>query len=174
MLTEPLPATLDVRKAAAREVTVEGLLDLSALARLQGALASNEGRVEAKIAFARDEENRFIATINIDARVEVLCQRCLDKMTSEVRSSNVLAIVGNDELAGQLPAQLEPWVVEGEQADLWQLVEDELILAIPIVSYHETADCNELLREYQQPPEDPVEAADNPFKVLEQLKSSDT
>jgi uncharacterized protein len=170
MLTEPLTTTLDVRKAAAREVTVDGVLALSKMARLQGVLASSEGHVEAQIALSKDEENRFIATVTVRADVEVRCQRCLESMPHRVESENRLAIVGDDERARQLPSRLEAWMVEGDQGDLWGLVEDELILAIPIINLHESEDCNELLKEYRAPPLTVEEVADNPFKVLEQLK----
>jgi uncharacterized protein len=170
MLTEPLPTTVDVRKAAAREVTVDGVLALSKMVRLQGALASSEGHVEADIAFSKDEENRSIATVTVRADVEVCCQRCLESMPHRVESENRLAIVGDYERARQLPSQIEPWMVESEQGDLWGLVEDELILAIPIINLHESEDCNELLKEYRDQPPAVEEVADNPFKVLEQLK----
>ena len=97
MLTEPLPTTLDVRKAAAREATVSGVLALPELARLQGVLASENGRVEAVFAFGRDEENRYVVTVSVDAEVEVHCQRCLDSMQVAVQSENRLAIVGDDD-----------------------------------------------------------------------------
>ena len=170
MLTEPLPTTLDVRKAAAREVSVSGVLALPQLTRLQGVLASDQGLAEAVCAFAKDEENRFIVSLRVDAEVEVRCQRCLENMTIVVQLENRLAIVGDDELAEQLPSHLEPWVVEGEQGNLWTLVEDELILGVPIVSYHDSQECKQLLDVYRQPPEAAEGAGDNPFKVLEQLR----
>jgi uncharacterized protein len=171
MLTEPLPTTLDVRKAAAREVTVSGIVALSELTRLQGVLASDSGHVETTCAFGRDEEKRFVATISVAANVEVRCQRCLDILPIVVATENRLAIVADDDQARSVPSHMEPWVVEGEQGDLWALVEDELILGIPIVSYHDSDECKQILKEYQQPPPESVEVEESPFKVLEQLKS---
>jgi uncharacterized protein len=170
MSTEPLPTTLDVRKAAAREVTVSGVLALAKLTRLEGVLASDSGHVEATIAFGRDEEKSFVATISVAANVEVRCQRCLDIMPIVVATENRLAIVADDDQARSVPSHMEPWVVEGEQGSLWTLVEDELILGIPIVSYHDSEECKQILKEYQQPPPESVEVEENPFKVLEQLK----
>jgi uncharacterized protein len=43
-------------------------------------------------------------------------------------------------------------------------------LGIPIVSYHDSEECKQILKEYQQPPPESVEVEENPFKVLEQLK----
>jgi uncharacterized protein len=170
MLTEPLPPTLDVRKAAVREVTVSGVLRLSEMTRLQGVLASDAGHVEATCAFGRDEEKRLVATISVAANVEVRCQRCLDIMPLVVATENRLAIVADDDQARSVPSHMEPWVVEGEQGNLWTLVEDELILGIPIVSYHDSDECKQILKEYQQSPPESVEVEESPFKVLEQLK----
>ncbi len=171
MSSEPLPTTLDVRKAAARGTVVSGSVALSALQRLKGALASEEGAIDVTCAFGRDEENRSVVSVSVNARLMVACQRCLEPMPLSLASENELAIVGDDEMAKQLPASLDPWVVEGEQGDLWGLVEDELILEIPVVAYHDKDDCNELLDAYRHPPEPPETDGDNPFKVLEQLKS---
>ncbi len=170
MSPEPLPTTLDVRRAAARGSVVSGAVSLSALPRLRDALASGEGSIEAQCAFGRDEENRSVVTVTVKAELMVACQRCLEPMPLTLESENQLAIVGDDEMARQLPAALDPWVVEGEQGDLLSLVEDELILGIPVVAYHDTETCKELLDAYRQPPETPETDGDNPFKVLEQLK----
>lgn len=174
MLTEPLPTTLDVRKAAARGVTVRGEVALAELSRLRGMLASDEGRIEAQCRFERDEENRFLVIVSVKGRLHVSCQRCLEAMPMDIECESRLAIVGDDEAASQLPATLEPWVVEGEQGQLWALIEDDLILALPAVAYHETEACKQLLDAYQQPAETLKTEDESPFKVLEQLKSQST
>ena len=170
MSNEPLPGTTDVRKAAARDAVFSGSVPLSSMDRLRTALASDQGEVSAECRFSRDEENRWIVTVALTASLEVPCQRCLEPMPLTVQSENRLAIVGSDDMARQLPSSLDPWLVEGEQGDLRALVEDELILGIPVVSYHETEDCKQLLDAYRQPPVTAEPEGENPFKVLEQLK----
>ena len=174
MLTEPLPTTLDVRKAAVREVSVGGAVDPSRLSRLQSLVVSDSGRdgqVEASFSFCRDEEGRFIAAVEVVAELPVLCQRCLETMTVSIQTEHRLAVVGDDDAAKQLPASLEPWVVEGESGDLWALVEDELILALPVVAYHDTDECKKLMDAYRRPTvaDESGEGHDSPFKVLERL-----
>lgn len=170
MLTEPLPTTLDVRKAAVRGLTVSGCLAVSKLDRLRPILASDDACIEAHFAFSRDQENRAIIELSLSAKLEVTCQRCLQSMPIELSGENQLAIIGDDEQAQQLPAQLEPLVVSGEFCDLWTVVEDELILSLPIVSYHETRECKQLLEDYSQPAHEQGQAKENPFSVLEQLR----
>jgi uncharacterized protein len=170
MLTEPLPTTLDVRKAAVRGITISGCLAVSRLQRLRSILASDEAQIEARIAFSRDEENRAVLALSLAATVEVTCQRCLQPMSIEFDGESQLGVVSDDEQAQQLPAHLEPLVTGGETCDLWSVVEDELILGLPFVSYHDTRECKQLLEDYSQPAsgQDPVE--ESPFSILEQLK----
>jgi uncharacterized protein len=97
-------------------------------------------------------------------------------MPLKIASRTQLAIVGDDLTAKQLPSTLDPWIVEGEAGDLWALIEDDLILEIPAVAYHETDDCNKLMDAYRQPHDggSSEEQGESPFKVLEQLKSGAT
>jgi uncharacterized protein len=171
MFTEPLPSTLDARKAAVRGITVSGTVALPEMERVGTLLASTEGSVEAQCAFSRDEENRSIVDVLVRAQVEVICQRCLEPMPLEVVAENRLALVADDDQAKALPARLEPLLASNEACDLWSLVEDELILNLPIVSYHDTAACRKTLEEYKAPPPDAGAVKENPFAVLEQLKS---
>jgi uncharacterized protein len=170
MLTEPLPTTLDVRKAAAREVSVSGVVALSNLDRIQGALASNVGQVEVTCDFRRDQQYRCLVAISLKCSVAVNCQRCLEPMTVDIDCSNVLALVKDDEQARQLPARLDPLLEDGGPCNLWTLVEDELMLSLPIVSYHESEVCKLNLDDYSAPVEVEADEESNPFKVLEQLK----
>jgi uncharacterized protein len=133
--------------------------------------AAGQTTVDVLLRFSRDEENRFVVSVRVEADLAVLCQRCLEPVPVSIRSENRLAVVGNDDAARQLPSSLEPWVVEEEAADLWALVEDELILALPLVAYHDTEECTRLMDAYRRLP-DPEESSDSPFKVLERLKAA--
>jgi uncharacterized protein len=172
MLTEPLPTTLDVRKAGVRGVTVSGTLKPLDLKRFRPILAADDGSIRAQLTFSRDEENRYLITVEVDAEVAVTCQRCLELMPDSVSSENTLAVVWTDEQAQHLPRHLDALIVGEEGCNLWELVEDELILALPSYSYHEAKDCNEVLKGYTGPAPDEVaeEGRPNPFDVLAQLK----
>lgn len=175
MLTEPLPSALDVRKAAARGVSISGTLKPADLPRFKALLADEAGSIRVALAFSRDEENRSLAEVSVEADVAVTCQRCLGAMPLHVVGHNTLAVVWNDDQARHLPRHLDPLIVAGEGCKLWELVEDELMLAMPPFSYHETEDCRETLSAYTGPAdgEAPRESRPNPFDVLAQLKSDD-
>ena len=175
MLSEPLPSTLDVRKAAARGVTVSGMLSPSQLPRFRALLAGDEGAIEAKLEFSRDEESRFLVGVKTGAEVSVICQRCLEPMQRTLSCENTLAIVWSDDEARALPRYLDPLIVPEEGCNLWELVEDELILSLPAFSYHDTEECRKLLADFAgDAPEVQEEGArPNPFEVLATLKSGD-
>jgi uncharacterized protein len=173
MSTEPLPSTLDVRKAATRGVSVSGTLKPLDLQRFRSLLAADEGEINAHLTFSRDEENRYIVRVVLDALVMVICQRCLEPMQESLVSDNTLAIVLNDDQAAHLPRHLEPLIVEGESCNLRELVEDDLILALQPFSYHDTQECKKILAGFnarEPEPEGAQTNKPNPFNVLEQLK----
>ena len=69
-----------------------------------------------------------------------------------------------------LPDEYEPLQVEHEPTHFGDIIEDELILALPIAPMHDKSDCAAW-----EPPEVPVEAEEakqNPFSVLAKLKSA--
>ena len=175
MLTEPLPNTLDVRKAAARGANVSGTLSVAKLPRLKALLADKNGAVAVKLAFSRDEEARAVIALKFEANVSVECQRCLGPMPLHLEGENDLAIVWTDDQAKHLPRHLEPLIVPEEGYNLWELVEEELMLALPPFSYHDTEDCLQILSEYRGPgPEEGKgDKKPNPFEVLAQLKQDD-
>ena len=93
-------------------------------------------------------------------------------MAVSVASHFKLAIVSDDALAAEVPSGYEPVLVDDEQLDLLGAVEDELILSLPQVVYHDEADCA-ISREQMSSGEAPVEEVsrpDSPFDVLKSLK----
>lgn len=175
MSDEPLPTTLDVRKAAARSVDISGVISLDSLPRFSPLLADNDGQVRATLRFSRDEEERYLVRVMLEAEVSVICQRCLQPMTEQIVSDNTLAIVWNDAQAAALPRELEPLIVEDSNCDLHSVVEDELILARKPFSYHDTPECHSETREFFAPDavSETVAEKPNPFDVLAQLKPAD-
>ena len=93
-------------------------------------------------------------------------------MLEHLDSDNTLAVVWTDEQAAHLPRHLDPLIVDEEACSLWELVEDEQILAMPPFSYHDPKECNDRRKECSdpEPEEDAQEGKPNPFNVLAQLK----
>lgn len=172
MLTEPLPNTLDVRKAAARGVSVSGEIKPGDLRRFRELLLSEEGSIQAVLTLSKDVENRSLVHVVATADIQVTCQRCLLSMPVHLATDNTLAVVLSDDQASHLPRHLDALLVTDEACNLWELVEDELILSLPPFNYHDTEECRKILADFSPPPpeEDKESENPNPFNVLAQLK----
>ena len=174
MLTEPLPTILDVRKAALRGASISGALKLHDLERFRPLLGGDEGSISVEMAFSRDEEGRYLVHVAVEADIVVTCQRCLEAMPEHLSCENTLAILWTDEEASHLPRHLDPLVVRELSCSLWDLVEDELILAMRPFSYHGTEVCKMKIAAFSDPTPQQGTGEDkpNPFNVLEQLRPS--
>jgi uncharacterized protein len=172
MSTEPLPTTLDVRKAAMRGLEVSGVLRPQDLPRFRPLLASDEGSISVEMRFSRNEDDRYLAQVVIDAEIAVICQRCLEAMSEHVVSDNKLAVVWTDEEAAHLPRYLDPLIATEPTSNLWDVAEDELMLAMRPFSYHDPDDCKMKIAAFSDPnpSQEAVEDKPNPFDVLGQLK----
>ena len=108
--------------------------------------------------------------VAVEADVAVTCQRCLESTSIHLNSENSLAAVWTDEQAAHLPRYLDPLIVADEASSLWELVEDELILAMPPFSYHDTEDCRESIAGFSAPVPDQAakEETPNPITMLAQ------
>lgn len=178
MSTGPLPRHADIRKFTLSGTILEGEIKVSELERLSHALADDSGVLAFSLSFGRSEEGFKQVTGNIKAAVHVKCERCLEKMATELSSTFTLGVAHSDEKARQLPERLEPLVVEGETVDTQMIVEDEALLLVPIVSYHPEETCK-VKAGYVSADESFIETApeeerENPFKVLEALKKSES
>jgi uncharacterized protein len=101
-------------------------------------------------------------------------------MPALVASRFVLGLVTSDEQASQLPKELEPFQTDDFSADLWQMAEDELLLALPPFPLHERNECpatpelEALEADADDSEKSGVEAGetekDNPFSVLAGLR----
>jgi uncharacterized protein len=79
-----------------------------------------------------------------------------------------LAIVANEKQAELVSGDREPMLVTDGQLFLMDLIEDELILALPIIPRHPEGECPR--DESQGGEEGGQRAAENPFAVLRSLK----
>lgn len=169
-----LPHLVEVRTLAARGAVVEGSLAPIRMPRLLATIvtADTPARVEAR--FDRDEEGRYVLDLSVEMTVEVACQRCLAPLGITLASNSQLVALWSDDQAQHLPSRYDP-LVTGDETDLWQVVEDELLLALPPFSYHEDRHCG-TSAERTVPPDLSSEdeatlAKRNPFEVLARLKS---
>lgn len=175
MLTASQPSTLprrvEPRRLANQGVVLEGDIAPDQCERLSEAVLEIEAPVKALLSFAVNERGHRAVSGSAFATVSVECHRCLEPMQVSLKAELDVEIVWSDEAARKVPRDCDPWVVEEDSADIIALVEEELLLALPIVTYHPEEECA-IATGYsvgdKQEPEQP--SRKNPFEILEQLK----
>ena len=66
----------------------------------------------------------------------MLCQRCLQPLDLVVEDDINLVLVETEEKAKGLEELYDPWICETYKINLADLVEEQLLLALPIVCLH--------------------------------------
>jgi uncharacterized protein len=132
--------------------------------------------VEISVEFGENEEGRQFAAVDMEARVVLECQRCLQPVHCKLKTSSRLGLVPDDEQALQLPAGLEP-LIAVDEVDLWELAGEELALALPVVAYHPEGECEPPKsdrpdRSDNEERDSTEQASENPFSVLSALLDS--
>ncbi len=164
-----LPDSLDVWRAAASGRVYTGRVELAKLTRLLPSLVDADGTCEFRIAFSRDASGQAAVQVSASAELPLQCQRSLERFVLEVQVEQTLGLIRSEAEEAALLPEMEPVLVpESGMMRLLDLLEDELILAVPVLPI--------------RPGTEPVESdfagegdeeeADrpNPFAALEALK----
>ncbi|UVE19241.1 YceD family protein [Pseudomonas sp. LS44] len=170
MLNGPIPPHIDPRKLADRGASLEGEVSLANLVRLCDSLAGNAGTVRAKYTFERDERNAVVMHSAIDVEVKMVCQRCLELVALPIHSECSYAVVKEGADTQSVPKGYDVLELGEGPLDLLELVEDELLLALPIVPTHDPEDCQQPVGLDEPQPSENEVSRSNPFSVLAQLK----
>ncbi|MBL4585306.1 MAG: DUF177 domain-containing protein [Pseudomonadales bacterium] len=169
MQQERLPKTVNPARLAQRRIVMRGELPLSDLDRLCEQLVGSDGVVELELEFGEDEQGHTTIAGSASTKVELICQRCMDKMLHSVTANINLALVADDDAVNELPDRYEPIMADRSGfLSLRCLIEDDLILALPIVGYHDE-NCG-FVDEDAEKEQDIEVSVENPFSVLEILK----
>lgn len=166
-----IPRRLDPRKMAHQHAFFRGSIPADALPRLQKAVASVD-RVAAEVEFSLGDDREKLLRGTLDATVDVICQRCLEPFSQQIHSDFSIAAVWSEEEAKALASAYDPWIVGEGEGDLYEILEEELLLSLPVVTFHQ-GDCIDaaLLSSGESAAEE-AESTPNPFQVLQQLKGN--
>ena len=141
--------------------------------RLAEVLLDAEGAAEFEFLFGRDQNRRVVITGFVRSSLGLECQRCLERLELPVDARVRLAVIEVAAEAERLPEEYEPVLIEEDRLRLLDLVEEELLLAIPQIPRHETGQCGIAIESVDPAASD--QEADtrpaNPFAVLASLKS---
>lgn len=171
-MSKALADRVDVTLLALQGVRAGQEYPLAGLQRLRESLLSPAG-----LAVARFEFQQVAGMPAVQATVEATallrCQRCLQPVGCPLESTARLVFVTGDAEAARVPEGWEAITVDPHRVELAALVEDELLLSLPIVPLHAgTAQCRPaaaLVDTAEMPEPEPAIATQRPFAALKNL-----
>lgn len=171
-MAERLPKFVNPYSLAESGRRLTGRLDVTDMPRLGQLLFSAEGQgfIDIDLGWGIDEQGVRFVDGQVDAVLQVPCQRCLQAMWLPVHADVCLGIVSSQQRADMLPGPYEALVTEARNMALKTIVEDELLLALPTVAMHAERDCNPYYADETQD-DDGQDKDENPFAVLARLKN---
>jgi uncharacterized protein len=177
--TEPL--VIEPRKFARERASASGLLRAGTLQRLaellfdaagEGGLQGGDGgrqggTIEYRVTGCMTPKDEPALRLEVGGEIDLRCQRCLERLSFALNLRREIVLVSGADQFEQ-PADEEEFVdtiPALDRIDLRELVEEEILLALPMAPRHAPGEC-------QLRPAEPVgpQGSASPFAVLARLK----
>jgi uncharacterized protein len=163
-MDDSLPAIIDPIGLADKGARLRGDLPLAAMQRLLQSGVQGQGEVTIDLHFSRDTEGHRRLQGRIGAVLSLPCQRCLQRLSVTLALAPDVVLLAAGEDGHGAPEEADTLAVDAP-LPLSQLVEDELILALPMMPMHPEGACEPAVTE-----DNAVETRPNPFAALAKLK----
>ncbi|RMH16533.1 MAG: hypothetical protein D6698_09640 [Gammaproteobacteria bacterium] len=149
MLADIFAKPNDVFFLAENNARFDGEIHASEFARLQGSQSHilcllQEHSLHVRINAGRHLDIGLVLELSISGMLSLVCQRCMQGMDFSIKIERCFGLVKSQYFADKLPADYEPLLLEEneEPLSIIHLIEDEILLACPLVPRHRNADCN--------------------------------
>lgn len=119
-----------------RAARLDGEIDAARLTRLREWLHSDDGRVRAGLRFGRQGGGYITVELSYETDLELACQRCLEPMRETACGRVALVVLEDESMAAGAPAGYEPIMLYGGRLQPATVIEDELIVSLPLVPRH--------------------------------------
>lgn len=180
-----LPVEVNPFRLVEQRKILSGGISQLRMSRIQDLLCDDKddtAEVKVKLAFDRTEIGLPCITGEMEAQLDLSCQRCLSKLPYSLSSTIQVIFVMTDEQAERAQSEgYDTYLVEDERLFLQDFIEDELLLALPLSTMHEDCDAgrpyieglpgDEVVNEIHNETDLAEEGEkENPFAALKNLK----
>lgn len=162
-------AIIDSVEFAEKSLQIHGRIALLDLERLSDTLFSRDGELVYSLKGRINPQGKPQLDLQVSGKLQLVCQRCLGAMPFDLDAEAHLVLVPNEEA---VPVDADEqddvdYIVGNQHQSVASLIEDEVLLSLPLAPVHESDDCAAPINRAQ-------EQKESPFKVLQGLKGSGT
>lgn len=173
-MLDRLPDFIDPIVFADRQRQLTGEIAINKLSRVGDVLCDDSGTIKVDLSFFKKGRLAVIRGA-VTAILQLECQSCLEAIDWPLDIEINLAVVNSLEQADLLAGEYEPLLLEEEKISLNQLIEDEILLALPDFPRHQQNCLNHQKAKVSDDIKNNDKTqpnANNPFSVLAQLKNT--
>lgn len=126
-------------------VETEAELPVGRLTRLDEAVLPGSGPINARLAVDRRDDGVVLLTGSISGSLQIACQRCLEPMAVRVDDDLRLALLATEQESETVPSGYEVLIVPRRKLRLADLIEDDVLLDLPLAARHAEGQCGRLI-----------------------------
>lgn len=161
------PIIISCLQWTSEQQTLSGDLALADLSRLAGdeQCLDLSKRLVWRVSGALDAYSRPVLRLSISGEISLQCARCGDALKFPLQSDVELTLFFNEqklEAACESDETLDAILLEGDEVDVRALIEDEILLSLPLSPVHDQCESRQDHLASSRP---------NPFAVLAALKT---
>ena len=159
-----------------------GFLEIMALPRLADEASSIEPgdgfhwQIQTQFADSPGSEPQQMMELEVKGRIRLVCQSCLQNCALDLAQKSRFVMVATEAEADAFPMeddQLEP-LVASQHFDLLGLIEDEILLSLPLIPGHPKGACQPHTSSFGEDGtvSEASEKPQNPFNILKNIKKN--
>lgn len=137
---------------------------VSEFSRLRDLLESTDGAVNYQLIGQVSGDNQLELDLKVQGSLSLICQRCLESFDFALNLTTIYRLVPNEEAIPPDDEGEMEYLVADEDMHVFDLIEDEILLALPLAPKHPIEKCkaSDEFKELKKP---------SPFAVLVNLKA---
>jgi uncharacterized protein len=143
MKSDFMPLKIDIFREAKTKRKIEFSVAVSSLPRVLELLPDPSLGLGVCLFFGIDEDGQAYVDLELSGTLQLVCQRCLRLMPFELSTCRRLIPVAHDDLNFDLLGEGEAILMdESGFVDVVQMLEDELLLELPMCPMHSVEVCD--------------------------------
>ena len=129
---------------ARKSQEIYGTIAASDLSRLHDALFSEAGELQYQLSGGLSEERKPQLRLRVQGSLQLSCQRCLEAMEFKLDLDSSFIIVPDEASMPLAEEELddEDYLLANMQMRIAELIEDEVLLGLPLAPVHSTETCS--------------------------------
>jgi uncharacterized protein len=148
MLSGPLPIKVDHRKLARQGQTLKCSLPKQQFVRFSEILAEDDGDIDVELLFSKGKQDRTQIHGSLSTIIKLVCQNCLKPFSFILECPIDLEIVANESEVAGVVEGIDVIVANDSEIKLAEILEDELIMSVPMIPRHPQVRCPD--NDYEQ------------------------